>query len=192
MQENKWFSLADFQQCLTDSNDNPALYLWLADYGSMTSQLKSLTDSDLNVHVLSPDNLVSTESERAFLNLDIDEKPYIREVIMSVEGKSWLYGRTVIPNQTLQGDGEQLMHLGNQPLGKLLFKQEKHCRQFIEVAKITSNHELYPSYDKQLDDFSINKLSQKNQPLWARRSMFSFKDCSLMVQEVFLPNCPLV
>ena len=90
MQENKWFSLADFQQCLTDSNDNPALYLWLADYGSMTSQLKSLTDSDLNVHVLSPDNPVSTESERAFLNLAIDNLEIQTCELFHIKVQAWL------------------------------------------------------------------------------------------------------
>ena len=99
---------------------------------------------------------------------------------MHVDNKPWMFGRTIIPAKTLKGTGGQLKLLGDVPLGKVLFSNKLNPRLFIEVAKITKSHFLYP-------EFIMNGYDKD---LWARRSLFHFQKSPLMVQEVFLPGCP--
>ena len=177
MPENQWLSMLEFQQ--TQASETQ--YLWLAERGSMTRQLMQAGLGRLKVAVLSSAHQMAEKEERLFLNLQQRSWPYIREVIMHVDNEAWMYGRTVIPTAALNGCGGQLRLLGEKPLGQLLFHNKTNARLFIEVAKISKHHYLYPTFMDHL----------KGQHLWARRSLFQYQNFPLLVQEVFLPNCPL-
>ena len=176
MPVDQWFSLFEFQQTHPDDNQ----YLWLSEYGSMTSRLMAAGFGSLKVDVVNSAHQIPVKEEQYFLELRQRKRSYIREVIMHVDNKPWMYGRTVIPTTSLCGSLGQLKLLGNKPLGKVLFEDKSTVRLFIEVAKISKAHHLYSKY--------IN--NEHSNYLWARRSLFYFHSFPLLVQEVFLPNCP--
>ena len=123
--------------------------------------------------------------ERYFLELPERNWPFVREVLMQVDGRPWLFGRTIVPGETLQHQGRRLKMLKNRPLGEVLFDCEQPSRAFIEVAAINSEHWLYPD-----DPALLSSTDDESRLLWARRSLFYFNGKPLLVQEVFLPSCP--
>ena len=181
MPTDQWITLADVQKNLTKTEAEMIQYQWLSDQGSMTHRLTEATDFPLTVKVMSSSDQDIDNEERSFLKI-VAAQSYVREVLMSIDNQPWLYGRTIIPDQTLQGDGSELKLLGDKPLGQLLFKNELNSRQLIEVATITKNHYLYPHF----------AMDGELQNLWARRSMFLFNGSPLLVQEVFMPSCPFL
>jgi chorismate--pyruvate lyase len=180
MPTDQWITLSDAQKNLANTEAAMVQFQWLSDQGSMTNRLTEAADFPLTVKVISTSEQDIDEQERTFLNITTT-KSYVREVVMSIDNKPWLYGRTVIPQHTLQGEGSEIKLLGDKPLGQLLFKNKLNSRQFIEVASITTNHHLYPHFAM---DGGVENL-------WARRSMFLFNKSPLLVQEVFMPSCPL-
>lgn len=175
---DQWFSLFEFQRIQPDCKQ----YLWLSEYQSMTKQLTAAAGVPLQVEVLSSINQVPHHEERLFLTIASRKRAYIREVLMYGESSAWMYGRTIIPAATLKNAGAQLKLLGDKPLGKVLFHHNPNARQFIEVARISRQHHLYPQFN----------FDAEETQLWARRSLFLFEGAPLMVQEVFLPSCPLI
>lgn len=183
MPTDQWFSLTDVQKNLSKTDREQSQYQWLSELGSMTNRLIVAAEFPLMVKVLSSTDQDIDIEECSFLKITESQQAYVREVMMSIDGSSWLYGRSVIPQQTLDGQGGgELKLLGEKPLGQLLFKNELNSREFIEVANITKNHHLYPHF----------ALDGRQENLWARRSMFIFNGSPLMVQEVFMPSFPFL
>jgi len=176
MTVNKWSSMAEF--CKTQPDENQ--YLWLSEYGSMTRRLIEAGMGALNVELVTSQHRLPFKEESSFLQLPQRQWSYIREVIMQITNTPWMCGRTVIPDMTINSGAGQLKLLGKKPLGKVLFDHNKSTRVFIEIAKISKEHFLYPDF---IDD-------HKHPFLWARRSLFNFNKGPILVQEVFLPDCP--
>jgi len=177
MTVNKWLSMAEFHK--TQPEDSQ--YRWLSEYGSMTLHLLQAGLGSLKVSVISSQQRALFKEESLFLDLPQRRWAYVREVMMHVALSPWMYGRTVIPDTTLNSGAGQLKLLGDSPLGKVLFDNKKSTREFIEIAKISPLHHLFPqSVDKEQYPY-----------LWARRSLFSFNGQPVLVQEVFLPDCSL-
>ncbi|MCP4271672.1 MAG: chorismate lyase [Gammaproteobacteria bacterium] len=174
---NKWLSMAEFRK----TQPQESQYRWLSEYGSMTLHLLQAGLGSLKVSVMSSQQGALFKEESLFLDLPLRRWAYVREVMMHVDLSPWMYGRTVIPDTTLNGGAGQLKLLGDSPLGKVLFDNKKSTREFIEIAKISAHHHLFP----QLVDVEVYPY------LWARRSLFSFNEQPILVQEVFLPDCPL-
>jgi chorismate--pyruvate lyase len=177
---NQWLSTEEFQP-FADNNQHCN---WLFDTGSMTQRLTVATNKPLVIKLLSSEHQDISKQEQQLLNSQLKATAFVREVIMQVDGQSWMYGRTVIPDETLKGPGGQLKLLGTKSLGSVLFKNKKNLRLSIEVAKINNQHDLFPQL---LPEVKKGKTLE----LWARRSMFLFEDSPLLVQEVFLPSCGL-
>ncbi len=181
MPTNQWHSLNEFK--VFEPNNNQ--YEWLSEDGSMTAKLRSATDLTVVVNLKSSAHIVPNKEETIFFDMPEAQSVYIREVIMSVGDSDWMFGRTIIPDETLAGEGEQLKLLGTNPLGTILFDPQYSERVLIEVAKISNKHFLYPHS-------LVKNLSVEDElELWARRSVFHFFGKPLLVQEVFLPDCPI-
>jgi len=175
---NKWLSLFEFQQ----TKPNEEIYHWLAEYGSMTEQITAHANKPLDVDVITSKYLSPRREELLMLGLSERRWAYVREVIMRIGEEPWMFGRTIIPSITMAGSGRQLKLLGKKPLGKMLFNRKGNTRHFIEIAKISSRNSLFPSM---IDNRQFSHL-------WARRSIFLFQKQPILVQEVFLPNGPLL
>jgi chorismate--pyruvate lyase len=155
---------------------HPEIYSWLLDTNSLTQRIINycqthlIEDKNFSVQVLSETEGMPSQAEAARLKLPINQKAYLREVILYCGKKAVIYAKTIIPLNTLTGKQRELASLGNKPLGAYLFSQPNLLRDDIEVSQITH---LY---------------QQKQQQLWARRSAFYLEKKPLLVYEVFLPN----
>ena len=72
--------------------------------------------------------------------------------------------------------------MGERPLGDVIFQNPDLVRKDIEIARFNTHHSL-----QQL----VLDLSLPKQMLLGRRSVFSLKDYSFLVCEVFLPGAYL-
>ncbi len=161
----QWFS---GDALITENLENlPATKrTWLLDRGSLTANLKCHFHDDLRVDVLYQDWQIPTAEEQAYLATANDQQSYIREVFLVCENTPMVFARTVIPATTLTEENRQLLHLGNQPLGELIFSQAHLLRSTIDVVKT---------------------VNTSMQTVWGRRSLFLYNKKPLAVYEFFLP-----
>nr|WP_210416987.1 chorismate lyase [Brenneria sp. CFCC 11842] len=137
---------------------------WLMETASMTQRLDGycdrLTVTVRNERFIPPQAL---HDERA--HLPVSERYWLREVVLYGDGCPWLFGRTLIPQQTLDGAGAALMNIGNVPLGRYLFQHDALTRDYIHTGR--------------------------GEDLWARRSRLRLSGHPLLLTELFLPQAPL-
>lgn len=137
---------------------------WLTEQNSLTKRFMCHCQN-LSV-TLQREEFVTREAiqeERCLLPLC--SRYWLREVILSGDGRAWLMARTVMPESTLSGPEEKLRCLGNTPLGQVLFSSPALTRDFIEYGQVAS--------------------------LWARRSRLCLSEKPLLLTELFLPDAPL-
>lgn len=150
---------------------------WLLDPGSLTQRLVQNSQGHFQVKLIKQGHLKPNAAEQEQLKLKNRQKPFIREVTLQCYGKSWVFARTVIPCNTLQGPARALMHLGSTPLGAALFNNSHVHRGPISVQKIYIGN-LYPELKDQGE-------------IWGRQSIFTLYNKPLLVSEYFLKNCPI-
>ena len=71
------------------------------------------------------------------------ERAIIRQVQLMCADHPWIYARTVIPATSLRGKLQRLAHLGNRPLGAMLFADPGMQRGVVELARILPGQELF-------------------------------------------------
>ncbi|MFC3394295.1 chorismate lyase [Brenneria rubrifaciens] len=138
---------------------------WLMETGSMTQRLDDccvqLTVIVCKECFILPGELLNDEHG----HLPVSERYWLREVVLYGDGRPWLFGRTLVPQQTLDGTGAALMKIGNTPLGRYLFQHDALTRDYIHTGAGGS--------------------------LWARRSRLCLSGQPLLLTELFLPEAPL-
>ena len=104
-----------------------------------------------------------------------EEKP--REVYLHIDNQACLFGRTLIPQETMRAIPE-LEHLKTTSLGKLLEKYQatRQALTYVELDK-----------DDELSQAATQKIEHAPSTLLARYSVFNFNSVSLTVYEVALP-----
>lgn len=152
----------------------PALRPWLLAEGSLTQHLIEAADGDFRVQLLRQDWQRPTVSERRLLGLDTRALALVREVVLRGAGQPWVYGRSIIPAASLQGELRRLKRLRESSLGSLLFRYPQLRRTPFELAAIDGASQLPAAL----------RCEAK---LWARRSRFSLGGQALVVSETFLP-----
>ena len=157
---------------------------WLLDNLSLTQRIKShCLNSQLgcfSVRVLHQGMKIPSTDEINRLKLKNRRYALIREVLLFCGNSPLIYARTVIPIKTLTGKQRQLAHLGNKPLGAFLFAQSYLQRDVMEVATLSSGHQLFES--------AVANLQHPPANIWGRRSVFRLRNKPLLVAEVFLPG----
>ncbi len=152
------------------------------DQGSLTRQVLRHCSGDFRVQVRFQGWNKALPSERRALDLNTASACMLREVILRCDGEAWIFARTLIPSTTLKGGARRLAHLGNRPLGQVLFSDPAVKRGRMEVAKLLPDHVLFRSAAQGLDPAPTC--------LWARRTLFYLERRPLLVNEVFLPDLP--
>lgn len=137
---------------------------WLFDTGSLTARLKALKPGQFRVQVLKQYYAAPTRVEQTEMQLGVNQKVWVREVILFLADTAVVYARTAIPLHTLSGNEKRLQHLGNSSLGGYLFRQPQLKRGQLKVSHCQSN------------DLDLT---------WARRSVFYLGKKPLMVSEAF-------
>lgn len=95
-------------------------------------------------------------------------------------GRPWVFARTVIPPHTLHGGLRHLAHLGNKPLGTVLFTDRTLRRDRVELARLVAGQRLF--------DAATRRLETPPAAMWGRRSLFHIGGKRLLVSEIFLPD----
>ncbi|AOR63781.1 chorismate lyase [Pectobacterium wasabiae] len=137
---------------------------WLMETSSMTQRLEKycvqLRVTLCREGFITPQSLGEERDQ-----LPLDERYWLREVVLYGDDRPWLFGRTIVPQQTLDGSGAALVKIGNQPLGRYLFEQKSLTRDYIHTGCCEG--------------------------LWARRSRLCLSGHPLLLTELFLPESPV-
>ncbi len=157
-----------------------AIWPWLLDPSSLTRRLQQACGGGFGVQVVRQHWELPLLSEARVLGIKAGRHVLVREVRLMCGTQPWVFARTVIPATTLTGPQRRLGHLGERPLGGLLFSDPSMRRGELEVARIVRGQPLFT-------------LATAAQPLadhaiWGRRSLFYLRDKPLLVCEMFLPG----
>ena len=157
-------------QCSTLPSSN--LTNWLLANGSLTEKLKTCCN-DFEVIVLGETEIQPLEGE-----FDDQQRVWVREVLLSLDGTPWVFARTLIPMPLLAQTAVDFQGLGTNPLGQLLYSHHEFIPGRIEVG------------ESQIDGSIANLAKQIEQPtssVWGRRRFFTYKNNEMIVCEFFLP-----
>lgn len=154
---------------------------WLVDAGSLTQRLRERCLNFSVTHVIQrwarplPD-------EATMLGLRRQQRALLREVCLSCDGRPAVFAHSVLPRASLRGEWHDLGRLGARPLGAALFANARVVRTPLSYRKLLPGHALYRR--------AVAVLQDAPPCLWARRSVFTLQDASILVTEVFLPGVP--
>lgn len=152
---------------------------WLLDRGSLTLRLQKKSHGHFSVSVLKQRWERPRLDEARALNIPPHQFVLVREVILYGCDQPWVYARSVLPPQALNGRLRFLRRLGNKPLGALLFSNPSIKREPVVVQRVAQSR--LPVL-----------LQQSGSPLWGRYSIFRYgsfyhRKQGILVSEVFLP-----
>ena len=156
------------------SDLSPEVSDWLFDPSSLTARLIGHCSGKFKVHVLSEGYTCPSLSEHRILGMANRETALLREVHLLCDGHPVVYARTVIPVSTLVGPQQRLAHLGNKPLGAVLFSDKTMQRGEVQIARLKSEQ--------------VKLDSDDGADIWGRRSVFKLNNKPLLVSEYFLPE----
>lgn len=157
---------------------------WLLDPASLTMRLKQLSDGDFRVRVLSQEWQRPRLDEAISLGSRAGGIALVRHVQLVCKGQPWVFARTVIPVSSMRGRLKQLAHLGDRPLGAMLFADPGMRREVVELARITPGQALFAN--------ATADIRKRPKEIWGRRSIFRIAHHPLLVSELFLPSFPAV
>lgn len=157
-----------------------AIWPWLLDASSLTRRLQQACDGDFRVQVVQQRWELPLLSEARVLGIRSGRQALVREVRLRCGDQPWVFARTVIPAATLTGPQRRLGHLGERPLGGLLFRDPSMRRGELEIARIERGQPLFR--------LACAGLAALPPNLWGRRSLFFLRDKPLLVCEMFLPG----
>ncbi|MFQ6372089.1 chorismate--pyruvate lyase family protein [Shewanella sp. YIC-542] len=145
---------------------------WLALPGSLTRHLRR-HGTRFEVHVLGEAVLAPLAGEWP----EPCAQLWVREVLLCLDNRPWVYARTLAPTALAQ---QQLLQLGKRPLGELLFTGDDFIAGDTEWAKAPENGHI-----RHLSNV-LGQLS--SQPIYGRRRHFHYHGQRLIVAEFFLPE----
>ncbi|WP_208435893.1 chorismate lyase [Bartonella phoceensis] len=137
---------------------------WLMESGSMTLRLKKYCTC-IDVEPQRECFITRDQLQEEAEHLPNSARYWLREAILMGDNQPWLFGRTVIPQETLSEQNQALMHLGTIPLGHYLFNSHKLTRDYIHIGQ--------------------------QDALWARRSRLRLAGKPLLLTELFFIASPL-
>lgn len=156
----------------------PAEWLdWLLDTGSLTQRLQELC-LEFNVELLSLGRGRPQLNEAQAMDMATTQSALVRHVFLRCENQPLVFARTLIPDSTLTGAERRLAHLGNRPLGAVLFADPHMQRSEVQLARICPGQKLFGEATK--------RMKKKPECIWGRRSMFWLNEKPLLVNEIFL------
>ena len=156
----------------------PQVACWLLDRGSLTQRVIQSCHGKFSLQLLDQVWQRPLREESIMLGIDPQQWVLTRHVLLLCDDTPWVYARTVIPRKTLSGRHRRLAHLGDTPLGAVLFADKDMYRGEVEVGQLHSGQSLYRQ---------IEKVSPCcGEPVWGRRSLFRLSNKPLLVYECFL------
>ncbi len=151
---------------------------WVYEPGSLTQRLRDYYGDAVGVKILLQRWNTPFLSERKLLNLPENKYSLIREVLLHADGKPLILARTIIPASTIKVAKSNLAHLGNRPLGEVIFSYPKLERIEMDVTLINP-----PTWTQ-----SAIAEGHIDQPIWGRRTVYAIAHRQMLVSEFFLPG----
>ena len=157
-----------------------ALRSWLFDPRSLSLRLARACPDGFRVLPLAQRWERPLAAERETLALARDERALVREVLLMCHGTPWVFGRSVLPRGLLRGPGRRLAHLGERPLGGLLFSIPGTRRDRVSVGPAARDPWLLAR--------CARALGRRPTRAWKRASVFRVRGRALLVSELFLED----
>ena len=151
---------------------------WTYEPGSLTQRLRDYYGDAIGVKILLQQWNTPFLSERRLLKLRENRYSLIREVLLHADGKPLILARTIIPAKTIKGAKRNLAHLGNRPLGEVIFSYPKLERIEMDVTLIDP-----PAWTQ-----SAITEANIDQPIRGRRTVYAIAHRPMLVSEFFLPE----
>jgi chorismate--pyruvate lyase len=155
---------------------SPAIQSWLYETGSLTRRLRAQYGNQVAVKVLMHDWYSPYLSERRLLVLPDKRLALVREVLLHVGQTPLILARTIMPLKTVQIANSRLLHLGNRPIGEVLFAYRHLKSELRHITEIP--------FDLWQDN--VRDLAKINQPIIGRRVVHQFMGQELIICEFFL------
>lgn len=149
---------------------------WLLDSGSLTAKIR-LGCPQMEVSILSEVYEKPLASEARQLNIPLSQRAWIRCVFLMCHDQPIVYARTVIPHWQPGNPWYALKHLGNRPLGEVLFQLSDLKRTPFQIT--------------QTDAVNWPHLELKNSEqiqTFARKSVFIQDRYPLLLTEAFISS----
>lgn len=153
-----WQDTTSLQTTLLPNN----IQSWLLEQGSLTTKLKQYC-REFEIKVQSEKRIKKIYQNE--IEVLPDTQYWCREVVLYGDDIPWVAARTLI-SIPLLNDYQELLQLGNMPIGEWLFKQK---------------------LERQKMQWSLDKNTQR----YARRSLFLIQQMPLLITELFLENSPI-
>ncbi|AFJ02472.1 Chorismate--pyruvate lyase [Methylophaga frappieri] len=157
-----------------------SLATWLQARGSLTARLKGVSQQGFSVNIQRCNWQYPIVDEALALGTKHHAKVFCREVCLMDGDKPQVFARTIVPQGSYRQLQRRLQRIGRNSLGDWLFRTHGVARGRIMISKLPVNHRLCKQ--------ACMAADIRPQQLWARRSVFDFKGCQLLVSEVFLTN----
>jgi len=151
---------------------------WTYESGSLTQRLRNVYGDAVAVKILLQRWHNPFLSERRLLKLPENRYSLTREVLLHVEGKPLILARTIIPTSTIKAAKNNLSHLGNRPLGEIIFSYPKLERIAMDITLIDQS------------TWSQSAIAEAgiDQSIWGRRTVYAIAHKQMLVSEFFLPE----
>ncbi|MDO9239531.1 MAG: chorismate lyase [Methylicorpusculum sp.] len=155
---------------------------WIYEPGSITQRLRSYYGDGVKVEILFLEWQAPFLSESRMLKAPAQRYALTREVLLHCNGKPLILARTIIPERTLRAARRNLAHLGNRPLGEVIFSYPKLQRMEMDFT------EAEPSVWTE----SSRETAHIDQSVWGRRTIYSIRDRQMLINEFFMPDALLL
>lgn len=152
---------------------------WLIHTDSLTRRLRETCGKQFRVSVLKQAWQRPQLGEAVMLDAPQAQLSFVREVYLRCGSVPWIFAHTVIPHRAALGALRRLTHMGNRPLGEVLFSDPSVRRGPLQIARIDPGSLLYARAEAGADF--------EKKPIWGRRSVFYLYNQPLLVSEIFLP-----
>ena len=152
---------------------------WLTRGGSLTAHLRRLGPVVVQVR-REQKGLAWTDEYRA-LGLPRCLPVWVREVVLVVDAKPYVYARSLTPLIASRTAWQAVRRMGTRPLADLLFRDRSVMRSDLASRRITSQHPLYRRA-------SAAAKPHPSHALLARRSVFVRHGAPLLITECLLPG----
>lgn len=154
---------------------------WLQSRSSLTALLRAVSQQ-FSVQRLRQGPAMPLADEFACLSLHRPQQLLQRDILLICDDLPVIYAHTIVLPKAIKQHWPFFNGLGNRSLGSRLFIDPKVKRGNLQFAKLPANHPLYLATQNAVPQALGNTSS-----IWARRSLFSREQGTMLVTEVFLP-----
>jgi chorismate--pyruvate lyase len=172
----------------------PTLRRWLRRPGSLSAHVQALGER-FEVQRLSQRVARLLPGEARSLGLAPGTRCVVREVVLRVDGRPVVLGRSVAPARSLNGPWRSLGSLGTRPLAQLLFDTPQVTRSPLVPMRLAGAGRWQQRLDR---CWQLATGAPWPEPAaWGRYSIFRKNGAPLRVTEVFAPamhgaSCPAI